>query len=96
MIGGAPNRFLESVASGNNTVYIFRGITYWAQGWTIFKGFHYEIYQHEPYDPIISNQNMWEYDGLDSYDCMHAFEKAPIFDGKTFWEVESEIEWIDW
>lgn len=24
------------------------------------------------------------------------FLKDPIFNGKTFWEVESEIEWIDY
>lgn len=24
-----------------------------------------------------------------------SFETSPIFDGKTFWEVEKEIEWVD-
>ena len=28
-------------------------------------------------------------------DCLESFQNAPIFDGKTFWEVESEIEWVD-
>ncbi|WP_029067229.1 hypothetical protein [Lachnobacterium bovis] len=25
-----------------------------------------------------------------------AFLKEPIFDGKTFWECEKEIEWVDY
>ena len=28
-------------------------------------------------------------------ECIDAFEKAKIFNGKSFWEVEKEIEWVD-
>ncbi len=28
-------------------------------------------------------------------ECIAAFEEAKIFDGKTFWEVEKDIEWVD-
>ena len=27
--------------------------------------------------------------------CIEEFENAAIFDGKTFWQVEQDIEWID-
>lgn len=26
---------------------------------------------------------------------VEAFEEAKIFDGKSFWEVEKEIKWVD-
>ncbi len=38
---------------------------------------------------------LWEYDDSDYQKCGDAFQKAHIFDGKTFWEVEQEIEWLD-
>ena len=28
-------------------------------------------------------------------DCILAFEEAPIWNGKTFWEIESEMQWVD-
>lgn len=28
-------------------------------------------------------------------ECVSAFEDAPIWNGKTFWEAEKEIEWVD-
>ena len=28
-------------------------------------------------------------------DCVDAFQDAPIWNGKTFWAVESEIKWVD-
>lgn len=27
--------------------------------------------------------------------CIEEFEKTSIFGGKTFWQVEQEIEWVD-
>lgn len=28
-------------------------------------------------------------------ECIETFENAPIWNGKSFWEVEEEIEWVD-
>ena len=28
-------------------------------------------------------------------DCILDFEEAPIWNGKTFWEVENEMQWVD-
>ena len=27
--------------------------------------------------------------------ALKRLKKAPLFDGKTFWQVEQEIEWVD-
>lgn len=29
-------------------------------------------------------------------DCLELFEEAAIWDGKTFWEAEGEMVWVDW
>ena len=28
-------------------------------------------------------------------ECIEAFENAPIWDGKTFWDVEDQMTWVD-
>lgn len=30
-----------------------------------------------------------------AYECLVAFEKAKIWNKKSFWEVEKDIEWVD-
>ena len=29
-------------------------------------------------------------------ECMKQFLSAPIIDGKSFWELEKDMEWIEW
>lgn len=45
--------------------------------------------------PPPSEEDIWECNAATMEECLIAFLDARIFDGKTFWEVESEIEWVD-
>ena len=47
-----------------------------------------------PYQPP-SETCLWEYDGATIEECQNAFLEAPIFNGKTFWDAEQQIEWVD-
>lgn len=29
-------------------------------------------------------------------ECLKMLEEAPIWDGKTFWEAEDGMTWVDW
>lgn len=90
MINGNPHEFLEHIYSGQDTPYKFEGEKYWFQGFTVEKGFHMEIFRcSPPYDYL------WKYTGSSPLECMEEFQSAPIFDGKSFWDVEKEIEWVD-
>ena len=94
MINGNPHEFLDHVYSGQDTVYLYHGIKYWCQGY-VRPGthiWHMEVFQYQP----PSDDNIWEYDSIMMTECMEAFIEAPIFDGKCFWEAESEIEWVDY
>lgn len=42
-----------------------------------------------------NDEYVWQYNGISLSEGQESFQNAPIFDGKTFWEVEAEIEWID-
>lgn len=92
MINGNPGEFVDRIYSCQDTVYIFKGIKYWFQGYTLPEGsVHMEIFQYQP----VSESCLWEYTGTTIEECHNAFLNAPLFDQKTFWEVEREIEWVD-
>jgi len=95
MIGGNPNDFLDRIYSGQDTIFIFKGIKYWFQGYAMPNdaGWHMEIFQYQP-KPSRDNW-FWIYDGKNIEECFEAFVKSCIFVGKTFWEAENEIEWVD-
>lgn len=38
---------------------------------------------------------VWEYEGSSISEGQESFENAPIFNGRPFWDTESEIEWVD-
>ncbi|MCH3973388.1 MAG: hypothetical protein LKE53_11640 [Oscillospiraceae bacterium] len=92
MINGDVKEFVDRIYSCQDTIFVFQGIKYWFQGYTIpDKGVHMEVFQYQP----PCEEYVWEYDGKTITECQNAFLKAPIFGGKTFWNAESEIEWVD-
>lgn len=93
MIGGSPYEFADRIYTCQDTVYLYKGIKYWFQGYMIGdKAVHMEVTQYQP----SSEKYIWEYDGKTIEECQEAFLHAPIFDGKTFWEAEQEITWVDY
>ena len=92
MINGNVGEFVDRIYSCQDTIFIFDGIKYWFQGYTLPNGtVHMEVSQYHP----ISDSFFWEYDGKSIDECHKAFLKAPIFAGQTFWEVEKNITWVD-
>lgn len=93
MIGGNPKGFINRIYSCQDTVFIYKGIKYWFQDYMPDKNsVHMEIFQSQP----PSDNNLWEYNGNSISDGQPAFLDAPIFDGKTFREAESDISWVDY
>lgn len=92
MIGGNPNEFLDRIYSCQDTIFSYRGITYWFQGYMPNENtVHMEITQYLP----PSERYVWEYDGTTIEECQQAFLEVPLFEGKMFWEAEQEIDWLD-
>lgn len=90
MIGGKPHDFLERIYSGQDTPYRFKTRKYWLQGFAVAEGFRVEIFDCDP-----PHEYLWEYTGKSPLECVEAFQTALIFDGKSFWDVETDIEWLD-
>lgn len=92
MVGGKPKDFLDRLYSCQDTVFIYKHIKYWFQGYMPDKNsVHMEIFQYQP----SSERNVWEYDGATIDECLKAFIHAKIWNGKSFWDVEQEMEWVD-
>ena len=92
MIGGNPNEFLETIYNGTDIYFIFDKKKYFGQGYNTDNGFwHYEIFEVN----TQSDMTLWECTKATIDECFNLFLASKIFDGKSFWEVEQEIEWVD-
>ena len=91
MINGNPAEFVDTVYSGQEIFFLFDGKKYMYQGFVEDGVCHMEIQQHIPW----TTDNVWEVKGTSMQICMEKFLEARIFNGRTFWEVEDKIEWLD-
>ena len=92
MINGNANEFIDRIYTCQDTVFIYHGRKYWFQGYMPNENsVHMEIFQTDS----VKNGYVWEYNGSSISEGQEAFQTAPIFAGKTFWEVEKDIEWVD-
>ena len=92
MINGDAGDFVDRIYSCQDTVFIYNGVKYWFQGYMPSTDtVHMEVVQIDP----ERDGYVWEYNGNSISEGQESFQKAPIFDGKTFWEAEKDIEWTD-
>lgn len=91
MINGSANEFIDMIYTCQDIVFIYNNIKYWFQGYTKDNIVHMEVFQVEP----AKDEYVWEYNGPSLSDGQNAFQEAKIFNGKTFWDVEQDIEWVD-
>ncbi|MBE6004541.1 MAG: hypothetical protein E7232_10740 [Lachnospiraceae bacterium] len=79
------------MGGGEELIYTYNGKKYFSQGYTQENGdYHFELQQWEPI-----GKTLWEIDGYSNKESVNLFLKEPLFDGKTFWEIEKQIEWVD-
>ena len=94
MINGDYEMFVNDLHYGAEMDFSYKDRQYFIQGWYEDEknNHHMELVRYVP----LLEPNLWEYDSNESMsECAKAFMKAKIFDGKTFSEIESEVEWLD-
>ncbi len=92
MIDGNVNEFVDGLYRGNEWWFLFNGKKYFIQGW--WESGKATLALDDCSD--VNNPNyMWERTADNMEENVDAFLNAPIWDGKTFWEVEYEMTWID-
>jgi len=90
MIGGNVQEFIDTLSLGIEKEFRFRGRTLFAQGGVKDGVWKMTVAQWEP----ALDDYVWATKASSMEECFERFLKAPIFDGKTFWQIESELEWI--
>ena len=90
MINGSAREFIDGLYHGDERFFLYKGKKYFIQGYCIDKPL-LEVYVFEPPEDDFE----WRAYSDELKYPVEEFEKAKIFDGKTFWEVEGEIEWVD-
>ncbi len=91
MINGDANEFIDGLYYGDERFFLYGGSKFLIEGWTKAGLRMLVLYAIE--DP--NNNFEWRAFSDDGKYPVDKFEKAPIFNGKTFWEVEKDIEWVD-
>ena len=92
MINGDIDEFIDKLWCGEEVIYTYNGKKYFSQGYINENGdYHFELQMWEPVTDLL-----WEINGYNNQESFDAFLKEPLFEGKTFWEVEKEIEWVDY
>lgn len=92
MINGNIDEFMDKLWDGEELIYTYNGKKYFSQGYNLDNGvYRLELQLWEPYGDVL-----WFTEGISRQDSVESFLKAAVFDGKTFWEVEKSIEWVDY
>ena len=95
MKGGRVNDFIDAF-SYQSVAVMFNGEKYFSDGVTIKADGKYSFFIIKVDANGEFLADVFEYEGDTITDCIVAFENAPIWNAKTFYDVESEMTWVDW
>ena len=95
MLNNNTNEFIdhttyeECAVQYKDKKYFFHGLIYWKDT----KEYSYDIaiYNGDEYVGLIFDERNQDKDTI----MKMAFDK-PLFEGKTFWEAEKDMDWIEW
>lgn len=92
MINGNIDEFIDKLWSGEELIYTHNGKKYFSQGYVLENGqYRFELQQWEP-----EGKMLWYVEGLNNQSSFDMFLKQHLFGGKTFWEAEQDITWVDY
>ena len=91
MINGNVQEFVEGLHYGDERFFLYNGKKYFIQGYFENEKPMLELYVLEPPDSDFE----WRVFSDDKNYPVAEFEEAKIFDVKSIWEIEKEIEWVD-
>lgn len=107
MINANLSQFLDTGWFNEATLY-YKGYIYWCEGYwdkTKENPMHFFVYRFPAkvvdeiyFERIHTNESFKYIFGIWGYgedDVKEQFLKAKIFEGKSFWEVEKELAWLD-
>lgn len=95
MINGNTNEFFDNMYHGDEFEISYKEKQYFIQSYyNDFKTYIHEIIVKQT-NPKIDNDTIFECKSNNPQKNIEDFQNAKILEGKSFWEVEQEITWID-
>ena len=91
MINGDVKEFVNGLYYGDERFFIYDRKKYFIQGYMDDSRPVLEIFVLEPHDCEFT----WHAISNDQSYPVTEFENAKIFGGRSFWDVEQDIEWVD-
>ena len=95
MIDGNAPEFIDKLYYEDHYV-VYNGKKYFFNGCQSKKNADGKVVsvRLEVYD-ISSDTTVFSVTKPSATECVEAFEEAPIWDGKSFWDIESQMQWVD-
>lgn len=95
MINGNANDFIDKLSYEYHYV-LFNGIKYFLNGCQVSKNGEGKVVsvRLEVYD-LTNNVTIFSVTKSTISECLSGFQDAKIWNGKSFWDVEQDIEWVD-
>ncbi len=108
MINADLNQFLDTGWWNQDATIYYRGYIHFLDSWNDEEGMHLRIMKwraknidNKRYEDIhdetgdLADFSQMFFLGEDEDDLREKFLAAPIWDGKSFWEIEQELAWLD-
>ena len=94
MIDGSFEEFVDHMSYGDELTFVYNGEKFFLQGFVVEK---VPILYLARWEPLLDDRYFAVIKGNEN-DRRYPVEKflnSPIFYGKTFLEIESEVQWVD-
>ena len=91
MINGNVQAFIEGLYYGDERFFLYNGMKYFIQGYYENEKPILVLYVLEPAD----NDFKWQAISDNNDYPVAEFENAKIWGGKSFWEAEKDMTWVD-
>ncbi len=95
MIDGNITEFIDQLYYGQEIVFLYKEKKYFIQGW-YDQDKKTATMVLEDVNEQQFNGYLWECHADKMDQCANAFLSAPIWDGKDFLQIESDVTWSDW
>lgn len=94
MEGGRINDFIEAF-SYQSVAVMYKGEKYFSDGIIFKENGKYMFFIIKVDENCNFISDVYDFEGNSADDCISAFVNAPIWNGKTLYDVEKEMTWVD-
>ncbi len=89
MINGDVLKFVDHIHYGDELWFLYNNKKYFLEGWSTEGILELVLYEME------DDGKDYRWIGDKNHFPVEEFLEDPVFDGKTFWEAEKDITWVD-